>query len=106
MTADIEDHDDAAHAVLVCHHDRPAHHPRAEWTYWHTVEQAREALAELTPCGRRCVGVHTVARINATERALPRANRRGPRPRQPRAHPRPTPRVGDPQPAPPPHPMA
>ncbi|WP_374025598.1 hypothetical protein [Mycobacterium sp. HNNTM2301] len=34
-------------------------------TYWPTREDARQAEAELTPCGPRCGGVHTVVRLDA-----------------------------------------
>jgi hypothetical protein len=51
--------------ALICHSDPdvPAV-PRVEFTYWDTRAQAQLALAELTPCGRRCVGVHTVVAVD------------------------------------------
>lgn len=52
-----------ARAALVCHPD-PSIARSAEWTYWADVEEARRAAAELTPCGDRCAGIHTVARLD------------------------------------------
>lgn len=43
--------------ALICHD--PAGRGVAA-TYWPTREEARQAEAELTPCGPRCGGVHTV----------------------------------------------
>lgn len=58
-------------AVLVCHHEDQAGAHGAEWTYWPNRAQARQAEAELTPCGPDCIGVHTVAALDA-ELATPR----------------------------------
>lgn len=49
--------------VLVCHRGPSAGY-QAEWTYWDSIAQAREAEAELTPCGPLCGGVHSVARLD------------------------------------------
>lgn len=86
MTAVVEDQDQQAgrRAVLVCHHSaesRPT--PTSEFTYWTDAAEAREASVELAPCGPRCIGVHTVARVDATAPARSRPGRpRGLRPRQ------------------------
>lgn len=53
----------SARAVLVCHPDPSAAYS-AEITYWDTTGQARQAEAELTPCGPLCIGVHSVVRVN------------------------------------------
>jgi hypothetical protein len=45
-----------------------------EWTYWDSREQARQAEAELTPCGSQCIGVHSVVRLDG----VPDPRRRGP----------------------------
>jgi hypothetical protein len=37
--------------------------PSIEFTYWDTREQAEQALAELTPCSRRCVGIHSAVAV-------------------------------------------
>ena len=51
--------------ALICHSDPDAVAvPRVEFTYWDTRAQAQQALAELTPCGWRCVGVHTVVAVD------------------------------------------
>ena len=50
-------------AVLVCHRSTPTGPITAEGTYWDSIEQARQAQAELTPCSPLCVDVHTVARL-------------------------------------------
>lgn len=50
-------------AVLVCHAD-PNVAGSAEFTYWDSIEEARSAEAELCPCSARCVGLHTVARLD------------------------------------------
>ncbi|SEH79572.1 hypothetical protein SAMN04489835_4230 [Mycolicibacterium rutilum] len=68
-------------AVLVCHRYPPNN---AEWTHWETIEQARSAAAELTPCGPLCIGVHSVVAVDIA--APPRADRsHGPRSRKTRA---------------------
>ncbi len=43
--------------ALICHHDEGR---GIEATYWPSREQARQALAELTPCSPCCIGAHTV----------------------------------------------
>ncbi|MGE2689988.1 hypothetical protein [Mycobacterium sp. GA-1285] len=53
--------------VLVCHRGPSAGY-QAEWTYWDSIAQAREAEAELTPCGTLCIGVHSVARLVGLDR--------------------------------------
>lgn len=61
MTAAIEDQD--VRAVLVCHRGATAAY-RVEWTYWDSVEQAREAETELAhPCSRSCIEIHTVVSV-------------------------------------------
>lgn len=52
-------------AVLVCYRGCPQNGPTAgEFTYWDDAGQAGQAEAELTPCGPRCIGVHTIARLD------------------------------------------
>jgi hypothetical protein len=49
-------------AVLVCYR----YHPNsAEWTYWDSREQAREANAELAApwCGPACIGFHSAVSV-------------------------------------------
>lgn len=55
--------------VLVCFRGPSAGY-QAEWTYWDSIEQAREAEAELAhPCGPLCIEVHSAVRVpNATPR--------------------------------------
>ena len=50
-------------AVLVCHGDPDGHHG-AEFTDWSSRAEAIEASVELAPCGPRCRGHHTVARLD------------------------------------------
>ncbi|BBY36822.1 hypothetical protein MMAN_09560 [Mycobacterium mantenii] len=52
------------HAVLVCHRRNYAGPIAVECTYWDTTGQARQAEAELTPCGPLCIGVHSVVRVD------------------------------------------
>lgn len=54
--------------VLVCHRGTQDGPITAEWTYWDTAGQARQARAELTPCGPLCIGVHSVARLDPRDR--------------------------------------
>ena len=54
----------SARVALVCHRSTQTGPITAEWTYWDTTGQARQAEAELTPCGRFCIGVHSVARLD------------------------------------------
>lgn len=52
-------------AVLVCYRAGIQNGPGAgEFTYWDDADQARQAEAELTPCGPRCTGVHAIARLD------------------------------------------
>lgn len=51
-------------AALVCHRSTQTGPITAEWTYWDSSRQARQAEAELTPCGPLCVAVHTVVRLD------------------------------------------
>lgn len=46
--------------VLVCYRERLP----PEWTYWDTPFQARQAKAELVPCGPHCIGVHTAVAVD------------------------------------------
>jgi hypothetical protein len=50
----------ARRAALVCHRCTALGPITVEATYWDTAGQARQAEAELTPCGPLCVDVHTV----------------------------------------------
>ncbi|CAA0136105.1 Uncharacterised protein [Mycolicibacterium vanbaalenii] len=61
-------------AALVCHRSTQTGPITAEWTYWDSREQARQAEVELVPCGPLCVGVHSVVRV-----ALAPARRRASR---------------------------
>lgn len=64
----IEDQDVAAGAALVCHRGPNAGY-QAEWTFLDSIEQVREAEAELTPCGPSCIKVQSALRIpNTTTR--------------------------------------
>ena len=54
----------ASRAVLVCYRRCQNGPITAEFTYWETCEQARQAEADLSPCGPLCIGVHGVARID------------------------------------------
>ncbi len=61
--------------ALICYRDTGK--PSVEVTYWPSNDDARQALAELAPCGPRCNGVHIVADIDPPHRhpaalALPR----------------------------------
>lgn len=47
-------------AALVCHTEG-----RADITHWASAAEARRAVAELVPCSRDCIGMHTV--VVATE---------------------------------------
>lgn len=58
--------------ALVCFRGPSAGY-QAEWTYWDSIEQAREAEAELTPCGPLCSEVHSAVRVPSPDR-----KRRGP----------------------------
>ena len=54
----------SARAALVCHRSTATGPVTVEATYWDSVEQARQAEAELSPCSRLCVGVHSVVRVD------------------------------------------
>jgi hypothetical protein len=43
-------------AALLCYHDDGS----CEWTYWDDRPQARQAEAELAPCGPDCIYVHSI----------------------------------------------
>lgn len=64
----------SARAALVCHRSTETGPITVEATYWDTTGQAREAEAELTPCGPLCIGVHTIARLDI-EAVLRRSRR-------------------------------
>ncbi|MCV7377951.1 hypothetical protein BST11_21070 [Mycobacterium alsense] len=51
--------------ALICHYVEGR---GIEVTYWPSSDEARQALAELTPCGPRCIDVHTVVNIDPTRR--------------------------------------
>ncbi|EFG74155.1 hypothetical protein HMPREF0591_5936 [Mycobacterium parascrofulaceum ATCC BAA-614] len=57
-------------AALVCHRSTETGPITVEATYWDTTGQARQAEAELTPCGPLCIGVHTVVRVDVGEQDL------------------------------------
>lgn len=67
----------SARAALVCHRSTETGPITVEWTYWESTRQARQAEAELTPCGPLCIGVHSVVRLNRGPDRK-RANRRVP----------------------------
>lgn len=50
--------------ALICHRCNEIGPITAEWTYWDTTGQARQAEAELTPCGPLCIGVHSIVRLD------------------------------------------
>lgn len=54
----------SAVAALVCHRSNHAGPITVEFTYWDTTGQARQAEAELTPCGPLCMGVHSIVRVD------------------------------------------
>lgn len=66
-----------ARAGLVCHPD-PSVSGSAEFTYWADVDEARQAEAELTPCGPQCIGVHTIARLDTGPEPRRRSGRSQP----------------------------
>ncbi|WP_460359037.1 hypothetical protein [Mycobacterium sp. ZZG] len=53
-----------APVALVCHRSTQTGPITVEATYWETTEQARQAEAELTPCGPFCIGVHSAVRLD------------------------------------------
>ncbi|OBF05347.1 hypothetical protein A5775_24350 [Mycobacterium sp. 852002-10029_SCH5224772] len=60
-------------AALICYRCTQTGPITVEWTYWESAGQARQAEAELTPCGPLCVGVHSVTRVDVVPE--PRAGR-------------------------------
>lgn len=54
-----------ARAALVCYHAAETGSITAEFTYWADADEAQRVEAELTPCGFLCVGIHTIARLDA-----------------------------------------
>lgn len=58
-------------AALVCH-GGPSASYQAEWTYWDSIQQAREAEAELTPCGPSCIEVHSCVLVDVGAPPRPR----------------------------------
>ncbi|MGV0740331.1 hypothetical protein ABQF35_28630 [Mycobacterium syngnathidarum] len=69
----VEDQDDneptagrrrTRRAALVCHRASESEPHNAEWTYWSTIDEARQAEEALTPCGPRCLRIHTVVRVD------------------------------------------
>lgn len=63
-------------AALVCYRRAQIGPITVEWTYWESREQARQAEAELTPCGPLCIGVHGVVRVNVVPNPRLAANDR------------------------------
>jgi hypothetical protein len=59
--------------VLVCHRATESGPHNAEWTYWPTIEEARQAEEALTPCGPYCIGCHSVVSVDVG--APPRVRR-------------------------------
>jgi hypothetical protein len=51
-----------AKAALICYHDRAG--PGVEFTFWRSRAEAVAARDELTPCGPRCIGIHTVVGLD------------------------------------------
>lgn len=50
--------------ALICHHNGRVAWPGIEVTRWDTRAQAQLAADELTPCGPRCIGAHTVVDVD------------------------------------------
>jgi hypothetical protein len=57
-------------AALVCYRNLPN---SAEWTYWADLTEARQAEAELCPCGPLCAGIHSAVHVDIVPE--PRAGR-------------------------------
>lgn len=68
MTAVVEDQEQDHRAALVCHRGPSASY-QAEWTYWDSIKQARQAESELTPCGPSCVGIHSAVSVEVSRPA-------------------------------------
>jgi hypothetical protein len=64
-----------ARAALICYRSTRTGPITVEWTYWDSTGQARQAQAELTPCGPLCVGVHSVVRLDLEPEPRRRAGR-------------------------------
>jgi hypothetical protein len=56
---------------LVCHHSPDHGRAGVTFTYWDTIQEAQQALAELTPCDSRCIGVHTVVDLETPSKTCP-----------------------------------
>jgi hypothetical protein len=56
-----------ARAALVCHRITPTGPITSESTIWDTIEQARQASAELSPCSALCSRIHSVVRVDLVE---------------------------------------
>jgi hypothetical protein len=66
-------------AALICYRSAQTGPPvTVEATYWDTTGQAREAEAELTPCGLLCIGVHSVVRLDLSPNPRRRPGRQRP----------------------------
>jgi hypothetical protein len=65
-------------AALVCYHNPPSGPMSVEWTYWDSRKEARQAAAELTPCGPLCIGVHSAVRLDLMPEPRRRAGRHRP----------------------------
>ena len=50
--------------ALICHHNVGKAGPGIEVTRWPTRGMAMAAADELTPCGPRCIGAHTVVDVD------------------------------------------
>ena len=62
---------DGRRVALVCHHSPDHGRAGATFTYWETEEEARRALAELTPCDQLCIGKHTIVNLETPTGAPP-----------------------------------
>jgi hypothetical protein len=67
--------DVSVRAALVCYRSTQTGPVTVEWTYWDSTGQARQAEAELTPCGPQCIGVHSVVRVDLLPEPRRRAGR-------------------------------
>ncbi|OBC12612.1 hypothetical protein A5784_32810 [Mycobacterium sp. 852013-50091_SCH5140682] len=61
--------------VLVCHRATASGPHNAEVTYWADIAEARQAQQELTPCGPRCIGIHTTISVDVTPPPAPNSGR-------------------------------
>ena len=55
--------------ALICHHDPTTGPASVEVTRWDTRAEAEQASSECWPCGPRCIGVHTVVRVDYPDRS-------------------------------------